>query len=308
MHTKRVKQIIFTLLLGIISLAAFGNSIDAQNPESRRRENKEKQKNEKKKEQEAEKTKLMQEWFSSPENRKKILEERARKAQEEREKKKAELERAKRRAQKQRRGSRQDDIFDDDKFYEEFSDQAETEYSYTPKQAYADFYEELQATVVERGSYLREQNRLMLFEYQKEYSARLESDNLLLKQWRSSAKNQGKNYRYVSRGTVRHTSQAGVEMIYRAINHGYERGVSIGRADLKDNWEHDPENSYIYQDAIYGYDGYDIDLAEYRFYFQQGFWRGYEDGFYKRFVYGKEENDKLVVMETTMLKIVEFKS
>ena len=308
MQTKRLRRIIFTLLFGIISVAAFGNSIDAQNPESRRRENKEKKKDEKEKEQKAEKTKLMQEWFSSPENRKKILEERARKAQEEDEKKKAELERAKRRGERQRRDFRRDDFFDDDDFCEEISDQTETEFLYSPKETYADFYKELQATAVERGSYLREQNRLTLFEYQKEYLARLEGDNLLSKQWKSSAKNQGKDYRYVSRGTVRRTSQAGTEMIYRAINNGYERGIFIGHTDRKDNWKHDPENSYVYQDAIYGYDGYEIDLAEYRFYFQQGFWRGYEDGFYKRFVYGKEEKDKLTVLETVILKIVEFKS
>ena len=49
-------------------------------------------------------------------------------------------------------------------------------------------------------------------------------------------------------------------------------------------------DSYAYQDATYGYDGYYVDLSEYRYYFREGLRRGYEDGFYGRTRYGTYSN------------------
>jgi hypothetical protein len=50
------------------------------------------------------------------------------------------------------------------------------------------------------------------------------------------------------------------------------------------------KDAYAYQDATYGYNGYHVDLNEYRYYFRQGYDRGYQDGYYGRFQYGRESN------------------
>ena len=52
----------------------------------------------------------------------------------------------------------------------------------------------------------------------------------------------------------------------------------------------DPENAIGYEDASYGYNGYYVDLSEYRHYFREGFRRGYEDGYHSRSLYGRYSN------------------
>ena len=44
-------------------------------------------------------------------------------------------------------------------------------------------------------------------------------------------------------------------------------------------------DSYAYQDANFGYDGYYEDQGAYNHYFRQGFRRGYEYGYYGRYRY-----------------------
>jgi hypothetical protein len=76
-------------------------------------------------------------------------------------------------------------------------------------------------------------------------------------------------------------------MLRRALNDGYAQGFEAGRADRYDNWDYDYQNSYGYQDASYGYDSYYVELNDYRYYFREGFRRGYEDGYYRRSQYGR---------------------
>ena len=41
------------------------------------------------------------------------------------------------------------------------------------------------------------------------------------------------------------------------MNYGYEEGFQAGQADREDNWRGAGyQNSYAYQDANYGYNGY----------------------------------------------------
>jgi len=79
-------------------------------------------------------------------------------------------------------------------------------------------------------------------------------------------------------------------MLRRALNLGYEEGVRAGMADREDRWRYNYRDSYGYQDATYGYDGYYVDTTEYRYYFREGFRRGYEDGYYGRYRYGTNSN------------------
>src|SRR5262249_33490322 len=82
----------------------------------------------------------------------------------------------------------------------------------------------------------------------------------------------------------------GADMLRRAVNLGYEEGYRAGIADREDGWTFDYQSLDAFEDATYGYDGYYVDLAEYQYYFSEGFRRGYEDGYYGRYEYGAYSN------------------
>ncbi|HEX9002330.1 MAG TPA: hypothetical protein VGB07_20645, partial [Blastocatellia bacterium] len=79
-------------------------------------------------------------------------------------------------------------------------------------------------------------------------------------------------------------------MIRQALNYGYQEGYYAGQADREDRARFNYQDAYAYQDGSYGYNSYNVDLSEYRYYFRQGFNRGYQDGYYSRFRYGRNAN------------------
>jgi len=93
-------------------------------------------------------------------------------------------------------------------------------------------------------------------------------------------------------------------MLRRALNDGYAQGYEAGQADRYDDWDFDCDNSYGYQDASYGYDGYYIGLGEYQYYFRQGFRRGYEDGYYGRYQYGYYNGGRRSLLGTILKGIL----
>ncbi len=95
-------------------------------------------------------------------------------------------------------------------------------------------------------------------------------------------------------------------MLQNAVNAGYEEGFRAGQADREDGWEFDYQNSYAYQDAMYGYDGYYVDAAEYNHYFREGFRRGYEDGYYSRSSYGRYDNGRYSILGSILQGILSF--
>jgi hypothetical protein len=70
------------------------------------------------------------------------------------------------------------------------------------------------------------------------------------------------------------------------VNHGYQEGFRAGRADRHDNWRFGYQDSFAWQDANFGFNGFYVDQSEYNYYFREGFRRGYEDGYYSRSRYG----------------------
>ncbi|HSB12367.1 MAG TPA: hypothetical protein VLM38_22965 [Blastocatellia bacterium] len=124
--------------------------------------------------------------------------------------------------------------------------------------------------------------------YQQRYFERLRQDQLRLQAWRYSYS--PFSYRYYRSGRYYQVNQFGADLLRRALNLGYEEGVRAGQSDREDHWGFNYRDSYAYQDATYGYDGYYVDLPEYQYYFREGFRRGYEDGFYSRYRYGTYSN------------------
>ncbi len=98
-------------------------------------------------------------------------------------------------------------------------------------------------------------------------------------------------------------------MLQEAINRGYEEGFRSGQADRYDRWGYNPQQSYGYQDASYGYDSYYVSLEEYNHYFREGFRRGYEDGYYRQSEYGQYNNGKYSILSAiigTILQVVQY--
>jgi len=95
-------------------------------------------------------------------------------------------------------------------------------------------------------------------------------------------------------------------MLRQAVENGYEQGFYAGRADRQDGWNFDPYNSYGYQDAAYGYDGYYVGYEDYNYYFRQGFDRGYQDGYYGRSTYGGYSNGKYAILGSVIGTILQI--
>src|SRR6202795_5179738 len=113
------------------------------------------------------------------------------------------------------------------------------------------------------------------YRIQQEYSARLRQQQLALQ--RSYNYNNDPYfytapvYRYNRGGVYYQVNEYGANSLRQAVNYGYAEGFRVGQADRQDHWRFDYRNSYAYQDANYGYDGYYGEQDSYNYYFRQGF-------------------------------------
>ncbi len=112
------------------------------------------------------------------------------------------------------------------------------------------------------------------------------------------------SYRYYRGGNYYETNQYGVDALRQAVNYGYSEGYQAGQADQEDRWRFGYQNSYAYQDADYGYNGYYVDQSDYNYYFREGFQRGYEDGYYGRSQYGEYENGSYNILGSILSRIL----
>jgi len=138
---------------------------------------------------------------------------------------------------------------------------------------------------------LQQGRRAAGYRFQQDYETRLRQQQDALQ--RSYSYNTdpyfytAPSYRYNRGGSYYETNQYGAKMLRQAINLGYSEGFRSGQADRQDRWASGYRNSYAYQDANYGYNGYYGDQDSYNYYFRQGFSRGYEDGYNSRSQYGQ---------------------
>ena len=114
--------------------------------------------------------------------------------------------------------------------------------------------------------------------------------------------------RYDRGGSYYETNQYGMSVLKQAVNYGYAEGFRTGRADRVDRWRSSYDDSYAYDDANYGYEGYYVDQDEYNFYFREGFRRGYEDGFGGRYRYGRYRNGQYTMLDAMLGQILAFQS
>ena len=116
------------------------------------------------------------------------------------------------------------------------------------------------------------------------------------------------NYRYRRGGQYYETNRYGANLLRQAVNNGYQEGFLAGQADRQDGWGSNYQDSYAYQDANYGYDGYYVAQDDYNYYFREGFRRGYEDGYYHRYRYGRYYGGKYTILGGILGSILDMES
>ena len=116
------------------------------------------------------------------------------------------------------------------------------------------------------------------------------------------------SYHYSRGGRYYDTNEFGAKALRRAVQYGYEEGYRSGEADRQDGWRPSYRDSYAFQDADYGYDGYYIERDDYNYYFREGFRRGYEDGYGREEQYGSFADGKYSMLAEVLSSILGLES
>jgi hypothetical protein len=159
---------------------------------------------------------------------------------------------------------------------------------------------------------LQQQNRTAESRYQQQYVAHMQQQQIALQQSRNYKSDPyyytAPIYRYNRGGSYYEINEYGAKSLRQAVNYGYAQGYQAGQAARQDRWSSGYENSYAYQDANYGYDGYYIGQADYNYYFRQGFSRGYEDGYNSRYQYGRYYEGSYSILGGILSQILNLQS
>jgi len=159
---------------------------------------------------------------------------------------------------------------------------------------------------------LQQEKRMANYRFHQDYLARIHQQQLALQ--RSYDYNSDpyfytpSSYRYSRGGSYYETNEYGANMLREAVNNGYAEGYRAGQADQQDRWASDYQNSYAYQDANYGYDGYYVNQADYNYYFREGFDRGYQDGYNSRTQFGQDLNGSRSILGGILTQILNLQS
>ena len=161
---------------------------------------------------------------------------------------------------------------------------------------------------------LQKQKRMEQNRYHQRYLEQLRQQQRRLQEDRDHDYNQdpyfytAPNYRYHRGGTYYETNQYGVQLLQQAVRYGYEEGFRAGRADHDDHWDSDYRGSFAYRDANYGYSGYYVSRDDYNHYFREGFLRGYEDGYNRRYKYGRHSSGTDSILDNILEQILNIES
>lgn len=102
------------------------------------------------------------------------------------------------------------------------------------------------------------------------------------------------------------TNSYGIELLRDAVRLGYREGWYAGRADRLDRWRFDYRRNYAWIDGSLGYPGYYVSFDIYRYYFRQGFERGYRDGYSGRYRYGYVNADGVDILPGVLGMVLTF--
>ncbi|MFA6987154.1 MAG: hypothetical protein WC213_13265 [Arenimonas sp.] len=158
---------------------------------------------------------------------------------------------------------------------------------------------------------LQQAKRMQQYQYFNDYNRRLREQQMRYQSQQFDYNNDpyfysAPIYIYYRGGHSYRVNQYGADLLRQAINYGYEEGYRAGRADRMDHWRFDYRGAYAYQDGDYGYSGWYMDRDEYAYYFRQGFQRGYEDGYYGRYRYGRYSNGSYSILGNILSVILQL--
>jgi hypothetical protein len=173
--------------------------------------------------------------------------------------------------------------------------------------------DEQQRQLERQNAMLQQQRRNSQYRFQEEYLERLREQDRRLRAERHDYNNDpyfytAPIYRYRRGGSYYEINQYGADLLRQAVNNGYQEGFRAGVADREDNWRGEYRDSYAYQDATYGYNGYYVDADDYQYYFREGFRRGYEDGYNDQYQYGYVSNGSYGVLGNVLSAILSLQS
>ena len=159
---------------------------------------------------------------------------------------------------------------------------------------------------IQREAMLQQQNRAAQVRFQQQYQERRREQ---MQNWNARSYEydndwffySAPSYRYVRDNRSYQTNQYGADLLRQAVNYGYEQGFPAGQADREDGWRASHTSSPAYQDGDYGYNGYYVSADEYRYYFRQGFSRGYDDGYNRRAQFGIADSSGNLFMLSAVL-------
>lgn len=112
-----------------------------------------------------------------------------------------------------------------------------------------------------------------------------------------------RQYRIYNNSGYYHTDNRVLELLRQAVNRGYQQGYRAGQMDRGYRRSYNYRNQSMYRNGTFGYQRY-VDSSQYRYYFQEGFQRGYEDGYYSRHRYGYNSNGGLNILSSILQGIL----
>jgi hypothetical protein len=160
-----------------------------------------------------------------------------------------------------------------------------------------------QAIERQRIASLQQHNRMRQYRYQQRYWDRQRE---LQARWSSRRYDNDPyfytpaSYRYLRGGRYYQINNYAADMLRQAIRLGYEEGARAGEADRYDGWRGGYRDNFVYLDANLGYDGYYVDQDEYNYYFREGFRRGYEDAYGRRYRYGRYDDGDYAILPAVL--------
>jgi len=123
-------------------------------------------------------------------------------------------------------------------------------------------------------------------------------------QQRAQRQYERRMYRINNRYGAYRTDDRGLQILRDAVNRGYQQGFYAGQTG-RQSGRYNYNTLPAYRSGAYGYNSY-VTQAQYRYYFQQGFQRGYEDGYYSRSQYGYRSNNGINILGSILSGILNF--
>lgn len=178
--------------------------------------------------------------------------------------------------------------------------------------SYRQHLDQQQLAARQYSAQLRQDRRTAAYRYQQAYLQRLRQQQAALRNTYNYNNDPyfytANTYSYNRDGSVYQTNQYGANQLRAAVNSGYSEGFRAGQADQQDRFTSGYQNSYAYQDANFGYNGYANDQDTYNYYFRQGFTKGYDDGYNSRTQFGTVNSGKYSILGNVLNTILNLQN